>query len=137
MSHQGSRVREHVERAIGMARQLAVRIRGGLSGALVTGAAQVGLQLVGFITGLVVIRALPVGEYAFYTLAATALGTATVLADCGVSQAVLSSGGRVWQRRDSLGAVVNCGRALRRPFAWLAGVAAAVALYRLLREQGA
>jgi O-antigen/teichoic acid export membrane protein len=132
-----SRVRAHLERRFGTALQLADRVRGALAGAVLTGAAQIGIQLLGFVTGLVVIRALPIGEYALYTLAMAALGTATVLADCGVSQAVLSSGGKIWQRRDALGGVINGGRALRRPFAWMAAVASALLLYGLLREQGA
>ena len=54
----------------------------------ITGLAQVIVQAVGFISGILVIRLLPVQEYALYTLANTMLGTMTVLSDGGISTSV-------------------------------------------------
>ena len=104
---------------------------------VLTGGAQTAMQVLAFATGLVVIRVLPVDEYAFYTLAMAALGTMTVLSDCGISQAVLSSGGRVWRDPDALGGVVSGGLRLRMLFASGAGTLCSIVLIVLLTRRGA
>lgn len=63
----------------------------------ITGSAQVMVQAIGFISGILVIRLLPTHEYALYTLANTMLGTMTLLADGGIATGVMSQGGKVWQ----------------------------------------
>ena len=50
----------------------------------ITTTAQVGVQVVSFISGIVIIRMLSVTEYALYTLANTMLGTMTILSDAGI-----------------------------------------------------
>src|SRR5262249_47721352 len=121
-----------------IARARLVQWRGrGLQGLMLTGGVQTALQVLAFVTGLVIIRVLAVHEYAFYTLAMAALGTMSVLSDCGVSQAVLSSGGRVWRDPDALGAVVGGGMRLRMLFASAAGVLCSIVLVLLLTRQGA
>lgn len=67
----------------------------------VTGSAQVIVQVLGFISGIMIIRMLPTQEYAFYTLANTMLGTMTILADGGIGTGVMAQGGKVWQNRKS------------------------------------
>jgi O-antigen/teichoic acid export membrane protein len=83
----------------------------------ITGGAQIILQAVGFASGILVIRLLPTQEYALYTLANTMLGTMTVLADGGISTGVMAQGGKVWNDREKLGAVLATGLDLRRKFA--------------------
>lgn len=83
----------------------------------ITGTAQVTVQAIGFISGILVIRLLPTQEYALYTLANTMLGTMTILADGGISTGVMAQGGKVWQDRHQLGEVLNTGFALRKKFA--------------------
>ena len=61
----------------------------------VTGSAQIIVQATGLFCGILVIRLLPVNEYALYTLANTMLGTMTVLADSGISSGVMAQGGKV------------------------------------------
>ncbi len=61
----------------------------------VTGSAQVLIQALGFISGIIIIRLLPTEEYAFYTLANTMLGTMNILSDAGVSTGVMAQGGKV------------------------------------------
>ena len=51
----------------------------------ITASAQLIVQAVGFLSGILIIRLLPVQEYAYYTLANTMLGTMTILADGGIS----------------------------------------------------
>ena len=58
---------------------------------------QVLVQGVGAATGLLLIRALPKEEYAWFTLAASMLATLNLLADGGISTALTSIGGRVYQ----------------------------------------
>lgn len=48
-----------------------------------TGGAQILVQAIGFISGIMVIRLLSPQQYAYYTLANTVLGTMVVLADGG------------------------------------------------------
>ena len=82
----------------------------------ITGSAQMLIQGIGLISGILVIRLLPTHEYALYTLANTMLGTMTILADGGISPAVMAQGGKVWDDRDKLGAVLVTGMELRKKF---------------------
>jgi O-antigen/teichoic acid export membrane protein len=83
----------------------------------ITGSAQIILQAVGFVSGILVIRLLPTQEYALYTLANTMLGTMTVLSNAGISTGVMAQGGKVWQDKEKLGAVLATGLELRKKFA--------------------
>lgn len=103
----------------------------------VTGVAQVVVQAIGFISGILVIRLLPVHEYALYTLANTMLGTMTILADGGIAAGVMSEGGKVWQDRQKLGAVLATGMELRRKFAVFSLLVAVPILLFLLRRHDA
>lgn len=83
----------------------------------VTGGAQIIIQGLGLVTGILVIRLLPTREYAYYTIANAMLGTMTVLADGGISTGVMAEGGKVWNDKIKLGAVLNTGLFLRKKFA--------------------
>jgi hypothetical protein len=102
-----------------------------------TGAAQVGIQALGFISGIVVLRNLSPREYAYYTILNTVLGAMTVLTDSGATSAVLTQGGKVWRSRSALGAVLSTGLYLRRRLAIIAASAGLPALLLLLHRQGA
>ncbi|MEO6187490.1 MAG: polysaccharide biosynthesis protein [Ginsengibacter sp.] len=103
----------------------------------VTGFTQAIVQFVGLICGVLVIRLLPTHEYALYTLANTMLGTMIVLADGGIATATMSEGGKVWQDRKKLGAVIVTGLNLRRTFALISlPISLSILLY-LLRHHGA
>ena len=102
-----------------------------------TASAQSGIQLLAVVTGLVVVRLLPVPEYAYYTIANAALGTLAVLSDCGVTQSVLALGGRAWQDPQALGAIVANGMLMRRRFALLTVLIAMPVVFLQLRQQGA
>jgi O-antigen/teichoic acid export membrane protein len=103
----------------------------------ITGTAQIAIQAISFFSGILMVRMLPIKEYAFYTVANTMLGTMTILADGGISTAVMSQGGRVWNDREKLGAVLASGLALRRQFAVFSLAVAAPAMIYLLRRNGA
>jgi O-antigen/teichoic acid export membrane protein len=103
----------------------------------VTGAAQIAVQAIGFACGILVIRLLPTQEYALYTLANTMLGTMTLLADGGIAAGVMSQGGKVWNDRTKLGAVLVTGMALRKKFAVFSLIVATPILFYLLTHHGA
>lgn len=103
----------------------------------ITGFAQIIVQAVGFLSGILVIRLLPVEQYAYYTIANTMLGMMTVLSNGGISAGVMAQGGKVWQDKKELGAVLNTGLYLRKRFAWAALVVSIPILCYLLWKQGA
>lgn len=103
----------------------------------ITGAAQILVQGVGFISGILVIRFLAIEEYALYTIANTMLGTMYLLADGGISAGVLSQGGKVWQDKKKLGAVVATGLHLRKRFALISLIISIPILVYLLSKHEA
>ena len=103
----------------------------------VTGSAQVLVQGVALVSGILIIRILPTQEYALYTLVNTMLGTMTVLADGGIGAGVMSQGGKVWQDKDRLGAVLVTGLNLRKKFAVVSLLVAVPILYYLLLHHDA
>lgn len=102
-----------------------------------TGGAQVIVQGAGLLTGILIIRLLPTREYAYYTLANTVLGVMTMLSDGGISNGVLSQGGKVWQDKTKLGVVLASGLALRKQFAIVALLVGCTSLVFLLFRNGA
>lgn len=103
----------------------------------ITGSAQIIIQAVGFASGLIIIHMLTVQEYALYTLANTMLGTMTLLADGGIGTGVMSEGGKVWEDKEKLGAILATGLVLRRKFASICFVLAIPVLMYLLLHNGA
>jgi O-antigen/teichoic acid export membrane protein len=103
----------------------------------VTFSAQAIIQLLGLVTGILIVRLLPTKEYAFYTLANTMLGTMTVLADGGISSGVMSQGGKVWQDRAKLGVVLATGLKLRRKFGVVSLIITLPLLAYMLMDHGA
>ena len=103
----------------------------------ITGSAQIVVQALGLVGGILVIRLLPTQEYALYTLANTMLGTMGILADGGISAGVMAQGGQVWQDREKLGVVLATGMALRRKFAIISLLVATPILFYLLHHHGA
>lgn len=81
------------------------------------GSTEILLKGIGFVTGILIVRMLPVQEYAWYTLANTMLGTLIVLTDGGISNGVLALSGKIWQDPQKLGVVVTTGLDLRKKFA--------------------
>jgi len=103
----------------------------------ITGSAQIIVQAVGFASGILIIRLLPVQEYAFYTLANTMLGTMTVLADGGITTGVMAQGGKVWQDQKKLGIILATGLDLRKKFAIGSLLVSVPILFYFLSHNGA
>src|SRR2546427_8587715 len=75
---------------------------------------QAGVQTIGFLSGILLIRCLVQREYAYFTIANTMQATISVLADIGISIGLVSIGGRVWQDRYRFGQLINTALQLRR-----------------------
>ena len=103
----------------------------------ITGSAQILVQALALISGILIIRLLPTKEYAYYTLVNTMLGTMGVLADSGVGDGVLSQGGKVWQDSKKLGAVIATGLDLRKKFAFASLLLVLPVLIYMLLHHGA
>eukprot|EP00903_Cladosiphon_okamuranus_P003767 g3765.t1 len=103
----------------------------------ITGGSQVAIQLLGFASGIFVIRLLSQDQYALYTIANAMLGTLAVLADGGISTGVMACGGRVWEDKSKLGGVLVTGIKLRHRFAIGSVVIAMPLLAYLLYDHGA
>lgn len=104
---------------------------------LITGSAQLSIQVVGLISGIVIIRLLPPQEYAFYTLANAMIGMMSLLADGGISTGVMSQGGKVWDDPEKLGTVLFTGMKLRRKFSLITLAVIVPAFAYLLLHQNA
>lgn len=104
---------------------------------LITGTSQLGIQLLTFAAGIVILRNLPPTQYAYYTIVNTVVGAMTVLTDSGAGSAVLTQAGRVWTKPDTLGSVIATGLYLRRRLAILAAGAGIPAVIFLLHRQHA
>ena len=102
-----------------------------------TGSVQLFGKAVGFLSGIIIIRFLPVHEYALYTLANTMLGTMYLLADGGISAGVMSNGGKVWKDEEELGKVVGTGLKLRNKFAIVSLLISLPILVFLLKKHDA
>lgn len=99
--------------------------------------AQLIVQGMMFISGLLAVHLLPQEEYAYYILANTMLGMMAVLADGGVSNGVMAIGGRSYQDPRWLGSVINTGLSLRKSLAIKSSLIATPLLIYFLREHGA
>jgi O-antigen/teichoic acid export membrane protein len=113
------------------------RLTGWAHAGFVTAGAQTAVQLLGLLSGIVIIRSLAIDEYAYYTIANTALGAMSLMTDSGVTSGVFAEGGKVWQDRARLGAVLSAGLAIRKRLSGLAVLVAVPLLGLLLRRQGA
>jgi O-antigen/teichoic acid export membrane protein len=95
------------------------------------------VQVIGFLSGILIIRHLDQRDYAYFTIANTMQGTLNLLADMGISIGLVSIGGRVWQDRQRFGELVNTALAMRRKLGAAAVLVVTPILYYLLAKNGA
>ena len=98
---------------------------------------QVLVQLIGFASGILLVRRLTQGEYALFTIANTMQGTINVLADIGISIGLVSIGGRVWRDNHRFGQLISTGLKLRRKLGAAATLVVTPVLYFMLVKSGA
>src|SRR4051812_11566562 len=90
------------------------------------------VQIIGFFSGILLIRHLAQRDYGYFTIANSMQGTLNVLADIGISVGLVSIGGRVWQDRQRFGQLVNTAASLRRRLGLLAAIVITPVLYFML-----
>jgi len=95
------------------------------------------VQVISFLSGILLIRHLDQREYAYFTIANTMQGTLNVLADIGISIGLVSIGGRVWQDRHRFGQLVNTALGLRRKLGLVSVIVVVPILYYLFVKNGA
>jgi O-antigen/teichoic acid export membrane protein len=95
------------------------------------------VQILGFASGLLLVRSLTQKEYAFFTIANSMQATMSILADSGIGIGLSSIGGKVWQDRQRFGELINTALRLRRSLAAIAVMIVAPLLMWLLINNGA
>ena len=95
------------------------------------------VQIIGFCSGILIVRTLEQRDYAYFTIANTMQGTINVLADIGISVGLISIGGRVWQDRHRFGQLVNTALTLRKKLGVVVIIVSTPVLYFLLARNGA
>jgi O-antigen/teichoic acid export membrane protein len=95
------------------------------------------VQLIGFASGIILVRRLEQREYALFTIANTMQGTINVLADIGISIGLISIGGRVWQDGNRFGELIRTGLKFRRKLGAIAILGVLPLLYFMLAKNGA
>ncbi len=98
---------------------------------------QVLVQVIGFASGILIVRRLDQHEYAYFTIANTMQGTINVLADIGISIGLVSIGGRVWQDAHRFGELIATAQNLRRKLGGVAILSVTPILYWMLVRNGA
>lgn len=98
---------------------------------------QAAVQVIGFLSGILLIRHLDQRQYAYFTIANTMQGTLNVLADIGISVGLVSIGGRVWQDRNRFGQLIRTASNLRRKLGAIAALAVTPILFLMLVKNGA
>jgi len=95
------------------------------------------VQIVGFLSGILLIRHLDQREYAYFTIANTMQGTLNTLADIGISVGLVSIGGRVWQDQNRFGQLIKTASNLRRKLGAIAAIVITPILFFMLVKNGA
>jgi O-antigen/teichoic acid export membrane protein len=95
------------------------------------------VQIIGFLSGILLVRTLEQREYAYFTIANTMQGTINLLADIGISVSLVSIGGRVWQDRHRFGQLISTALSVRKKLGAVAIIIVTPVLYFLLVKNGA
>src|SRR6202795_1168055 len=95
------------------------------------------VQIIGLLSGILLVRTLDQREYAYFTIANTMQGTINLLADIGISVGLVSIGGRVWHDRYRFGQLINTALGLRKKLGAIAIVIVTPILFAMLFRNGA
>jgi O-antigen/teichoic acid export membrane protein len=95
------------------------------------------VQALGFATGVLIIRTLSKEEYAYFTIANAMQSTMNVLADSGISTALLSIGGKIYQDSYKFSQLIDAGMRLRRYLGIVSIIIVTPILFWLLSSSGA
>jgi O-antigen/teichoic acid export membrane protein len=96
---------------------------------------QLVIQVLGFVSGILIVRHLSKPDYAVFTIANALIATLSMLADSGVTGAVSAIGGKIWQDNEKLSVLVSTALSLRRRLALTAtGVLTPVFVWMLWKN---
>ena len=98
---------------------------------------QLVVQVIGFASGIVLVRYMEQAQYGYYTLALSMAGIANVLGDLGLATAVLAIGGRLTGQPRAMRQLVCDASALQRRLAWVSFTVLAPCFIVLLLRQHA
>jgi O-antigen/teichoic acid export membrane protein len=101
------------------------------------GTAQAAVQIIGFVSGILIVQLLSPEQFGLYILAYTMVGAISVLSDSGIGNGVMSEGGKVWRDPILLGSVIATGLSLRKLFGIISAVCSLPVLIWLFKRQGA
>lgn len=100
-------------------------------------AVQAAVQIIGFLSGILLVREMAQREYAYFTIVNSMQGTINILADIGISIGLVSIGGRVWHDRGRFGELVSTALKMRRKLGAAAMILITPVLFLLLIKNGA
>jgi O-antigen/teichoic acid export membrane protein len=78
---------------------------------------QLVIQVLGFLSGILIVRHLSKPDYAWFTIANTFVATLGMLADCGVLGACSAVGGTIWQDKVKFSSLILTALSFRRKLA--------------------
>ena len=94
------------------------------------------IQVLGFLSGILIVRHLSKPDYAWFTIANSLAATMNMLADVGVSGALSAVGGEVWQDNARFGSLIRTALTLRRKFAIVSiAVVTPIFIWMLMKNQ--
>ena len=96
---------------------------------------QLVIQIIGFLSGILIVRHLSKPDYGWYTITNSIIGTLSALADSGVSGGVAAVGGAIWQDRAKFSSLIRTALALRAKLGVASAIVATpVFIWMLLRS---
>src|ERR1700682_2137911 len=95
------------------------------------------VQLIGFASGILLVRWLSQKEYAYFTIANTMQGTINLLADIGIIVVLISICGRVWHDRHRFGELISTALSVRKKLGTIAIIVVTPIMYFMLVKNGA
>ena len=98
---------------------------------------QVVVQLVSFLSGILVVRNLTKADYAVYTVAGSSLVILLALSDLGIGNALLALGGKVWNDNLRLGQLFRTALQLRLGYFLIGAIVFTGVLFSLSLRAGA
>jgi O-antigen/teichoic acid export membrane protein len=117
--------------------RLPPRFAGWLATCAQFGSVQVLVQILSLASGILLVRWLDKPQYALLTIFGMIQGTMNVLADNGISMALMAEGGRVCHDRTAFGRLINSALPIRRILGVISLLIMLPAGWWLLREGGA
>ena len=84
--------------------------------------AQLVIQLLGFLSGILIVQHLSKPDYAWFTIANALVGTMAMLADSGVSGALSAVGGSVWRETEKFSSLIITALGFRRRLAVVSAI---------------